>query len=523
MEVSNASLLDEATAAAEAMTLLHRVSTKKAPAGERALFLVSDRCFPQTIDVLRPRAEPLGIDLAGRPDRSRADRRARVSACCCSTRTKAGSSRTCGPSSTALTRPGVLVAVGADLLSLAIVTPPGEMGADVVFGTSQRFGVPLGFGGPHAAFFATRHAFVRQMPGRIIGVSVDVHERTAYRMALATREQHIRREKATSNICTAQALLANMAAMYAVYHGPDGLRAIASRVHLMAQLVEQSLTLMGLEAAQRALFRHRAHRRARPAWRPCSARRWPRGSTSAIPTIARSTSRSTKRSPPTDVIDIVGVFAGRARPPVAARGSLRAAQRRAGAARRPRPADAAPPHHAVSDASELQHASVGDRDDAVHPVARAQGPRARHVDDSARLLHDEAEPGDGDAADHLGAVQPSASVRAEGAGGRLPADVPRARGRALRDHRLCRGVAAAEFRRAGRVRGSDGHSRVSPRARRREPRCRADSGLGARHQSRERGDGRHARRRRGDRARTATWIWTICARRPPRIAIGWRA
>ena len=246
MEVSNASLLDEATAAAEAMTLLHRVSTKKTPAGERALFLVSDRCFPQTIEVLRTRAEPLGIDLQIGPlDRTPID--ARAYGVLLQYPDESGLLQDLRPFIASAHEAGVLVAVGADLLSLAIVTPPGEMGADVVFGTSQRFGVPLGFGGPHAAFFATRHAVVRQMPGRIIGVSVDVHERTAYRMALATREQHIRREKATSNICTAQALLANMAAMYAVYHGPDGLRAIASRVHQMAQLVEQSLTLMGLE------------------------------------------------------------------------------------------------------------------------------------------------------------------------------------------------------------------------------------------------------------------------------------
>src|SRR5688500_14943570 len=253
MEVANASLLDESTAAAEAMTLLHRVSTKKPKAGERSLFLVSDRCFPQTIEVLRSRAEPLGIDLhVGPLDQHPLDGRAYGALL--QYPDEGGLLQDLAPFIRNAHDNGVLVAVGADLLALAIVTPPGEMGADVVFGTSQRFGVPLGFGGPHAGFFATRQAFVRQVPGRIIGVSVDVHGKQAYRMALATREQHIRREKATSNICTAQALLANMAAMYGVYHGADGLRAIAARVHLMAQMLEGGLKLMGLEQRNTPYF-----------------------------------------------------------------------------------------------------------------------------------------------------------------------------------------------------------------------------------------------------------------------------
>ncbi|MGH9349910.1 MAG: glycine dehydrogenase, partial [Vicinamibacterales bacterium] len=230
MEVANASLLDEATAAAEAMTLLHRVRTNKPGDGERGLFLVSNRCLPQTIDVLRTRAEPLEIDLhIGPMDAMKFN--GRVFGVLLQYPDDAGSLQDLSGFIGRAHAAGAFVAVGSDLLALTLVTPPGEMGADVVYGNSQRFGVPLGYGGPHAAFFATRHAFVRQAPGRIIGVSVDAHGRKAYRMALATREQHIRREKATSNICTAQVLLAVAASMYAVYHGPNGLRAIANTIH----------------------------------------------------------------------------------------------------------------------------------------------------------------------------------------------------------------------------------------------------------------------------------------------------
>jgi glycine dehydrogenase len=220
---------------------------------DRTALLVSDGCLPQTIDVVRARAEPLGIDVrVCTVERTPFDET--VFGLLLQYPAETGSVDDLAPIIARAHAAGALVAAGADLLALTLLTPPGEMGADVVFGNSQRFGVPLGYGGPHAAFFATRNAFVRQMPGRIIGVSVDAHGHPAYRMALATREQHIRREKATSNICTAQALLANIAAMYAVYHGAEGLRAIATRVHLLTAILESRLRALGLEQANAHYF-----------------------------------------------------------------------------------------------------------------------------------------------------------------------------------------------------------------------------------------------------------------------------
>ena len=243
MEVATASLLDEATAAAEAMTLLHRVHSRRDDGATH--FLVSSGCFPQTIDVLRARAEPLGIELVV-ADHRHAALSDRMFGALLQTPDEAGGVHDLRAFIDRAHESGVLVAVATDLLSLALLTPPGEMGADVVVGNSQRFGVPMGYGGPHAAFFATLERHVRQAPGRIIGVSVDAHRHRAYRMALQTREQHIRREKATSNICTAQALLANMAGFYAVYHGPKGLTAIARRVHATAQLLSRELAEIGV-------------------------------------------------------------------------------------------------------------------------------------------------------------------------------------------------------------------------------------------------------------------------------------
>src|SRR5215204_1765297 len=252
MEIASASLLDEGTAAAEAMTMFHRLNTKKAPAGQESVFLVSARTFPQTLDVIKGRAVPLGVRVeVGDPETLPIEKAFGLLLQYPDDR---GEVRDLAPIIERAHAAGVLVAVASDLMALTLLTPPGEMGADAVVGNSQRFGVPLGYGGPHAAFFATRDSFVRQAAGRIIGMSVDVKGDRALRMALQTREQHIRREKATSNICTAQALLANMAAMYAVYHGPDGIRDIATRVHVVARVLEAELKKLGIRQTNAQYF-----------------------------------------------------------------------------------------------------------------------------------------------------------------------------------------------------------------------------------------------------------------------------
>ncbi|TRO36215.1 glycine dehydrogenase (aminomethyl-transferring) [Pseudomonas sp. ALS1279] len=249
MQIANASLLDEATAAAEAMTFCKRLSKNKAA----NTFFVSQHCHPQTLDVLRTRAEPLGIDIEVGDEAAITDASAYFGALL----QYPASNGDIFDYRALVERfhaANALVAVAADLLALTLLTPPGEFGADVALGSAQRFGVPLGFGGPHAAYFATRDAFKRDMPGRLVGMSVDRFGKPALRLAMQTREQHIRREKATSNICTAQVLLANIASMYAVYHGPKGLTAIAQRVHSFTAILALGLTKLGHSVEQQHFF-----------------------------------------------------------------------------------------------------------------------------------------------------------------------------------------------------------------------------------------------------------------------------
>lgn len=247
MDIANASMLDEGTAAAEAMTLIQRVGKSNSN-----VFYVAHDVLPQTREIIETRAKPLGIEI-----RTFTANEALENDCfgvLLQYPSVDGAIRDCREFAAAVHAKGAMVIAAADLLALTLITPPGEWGADVVVGNSQRFGVPLGFGGPHAGYMGTRDAFKRSMPGRLVGVTIDAQGNQAYRLALQTREQHIRREKATSNICTAQVLLAVIASMYAVYHGPAGLRQIAQRVHRFTGVLASGLQQVGLTIANATYF-----------------------------------------------------------------------------------------------------------------------------------------------------------------------------------------------------------------------------------------------------------------------------
>src|SRR5436190_17039874 len=248
LDVANASLLDEATAAAEAMALAERAAQTEARS-----FFVDAEVHPQALAVLRTRAEPLGWELiVGDPftDLDRAD----VFGGVLQYPASSGAVRDLRPAIAALHAKGAMAIVAADLLALTLLASPGELGADVAIGSAQRFGVPMGYGGPHAAYMAVREPLKRSLPGRIVGLSVDSRGQPAYRLALQTREQHIRREKATSNICTAQVLLAVIASMYAVYHGPEGLTHIARTVHRRAAVLAAGLRKLGFAPKSETVF-----------------------------------------------------------------------------------------------------------------------------------------------------------------------------------------------------------------------------------------------------------------------------
>src|SRR4051794_4022125 len=248
LDVANASLLDEATAAAEAMALAERVSQAKSK-----MFFVDRDVHPQTLAVLRTRAAPLGWNLVVGDPLADLDG-IEVCGALLQYPGSSGAVRDLRPAIAALRAKGGLAIVAADLLALTLLASPGELGADIAVGSAQRFGVPMGFGGPHAAFMAVRDALKRSLPGRLVGLSIDSRGAPAYRLALQTREQHIRREKATSNICTAQVLLAVMASMYAVYHGTEGLTQIARNVHRRTAVLAAGLRKLGFAPESEAFF-----------------------------------------------------------------------------------------------------------------------------------------------------------------------------------------------------------------------------------------------------------------------------
>ncbi len=412
MEIANASLLDEATAAAEAMTMLHGLHTPGAAGQGRDGFFVSDECFPQTIALLKTRAAPLGIKLVI-GDFNTAVLDGTLFGALLQYPAAGGEVHDYAGFVARAKDHGIGIAVAADILSLVLLTPPGEWGADVVVGSTQRFGVPMGYGGPHAAYFACRDAHKRAMPGRIIGVSVDADGNPALRMALQTREQHIRREKATSNICTAQALLAIMAGMYAVYHGADGLRGIAQQVHLSAVALANGLKTLGYAVSEAAFFDTvRLSHTGDARMRNDSIRALAEAAQINFRYTGEGLSIALDQTTDAAALNaILRVFAQAVdRPaPVITQQQINTQTMRL---KHRQSADPEPPG--------VQQPPFRNGDDALHQTAGEQGSVADALDDLAGFVHDEAERGCGTAAADLAGIRQPAPVRPGGTGRRLP-------------------------------------------------------------------------------------------------------
>ena len=414
MEVAGASLLDEATAAAEAMHMFAGLAERD----DANLFFVSELCHPQTLAVVAHPRRGASASRSWWATTSASPLTTASSGPWCSTPPPTAAWSTTAPSANARTRPARAWPWRPTYSAWRCSCRPGEFGADVALGSTQRFGTPLGYGGPHAAFFATRKEFVRKMPGRLIGVSVDAHGRTALRMALQTREQHIRREKATSNICTSQVLLAVMASMYAVYHGPAGIRAIAERVARLTAVLAEGLARLGLRVWRGPFFD--TVRVEGPA---ADVKTWhdraeaagmnfrPLGPAAITISLDETTSEA-------DVTDILTVLApaGHKLPDVVALA-------KGGRATHPRRALA---QERVPATPGFFPVPFRDRDVALHPAAGGARSVAGALDDSARLVHHEAECHGRDVAHKLARMEPTAPLRAGQPSRGLPGRVPRA-------------------------------------------------------------------------------------------------
>ena len=454
LPIANASLLDEATAAAEAMHMLHGLAPATADVDRGGTFLIADGCHPQTIEVVRTRARPLGIEVKVGDPAAFDFAAEKAFGLLLQYPATDGALPDYAPLIARAHGAGALVAMATDLLALTVLTPPGELGADVALGSAQRFGVPLGYGGPHAAFFATRAEWTRKLPGRLIGVSEDAHGNRALRMALQTREQHIRREKATSNICTAQVLLAVMSGMYAVYHGPRGLRAIAERVGGFAAVLARGLERIGARVRHKTFFdtvRVDGNVSEIAGWMKAAAARKMNLRRLSNESLTIALDETTTAA---DIGRLLEVFAGDAK--TGASPAVEALAREVslpwGAAARKSAYLTHPifnTHHSETEMLRYMR-RLESRDLSLTHAMIPLGSCTMKLNATVEMMPvtwpEWGEP---------------APLRAARAGGGLPGDLRRPRADALGDHRPARDLAAAERRISGGVRRPPRHPRLS--------------------------------------------------------------